>query len=118
MKITLSEFRDMVAEAVRRTISEAKKKPKEIPQQSDEAILAQRARQVRGLPGHSANPPGYVHGGDQLDMSKPLGNKNLLKRQGASGMGGWTSEDRRIEAVQRLVRMIVDEEIRVARRRR
>lgn len=118
MKITLSEFRDIVAAAVRVVVAEAKKKPKEIAPRSEESVLAQRDRAVRGLHGHShMNPPGYSHGGDSLDFVKPLGKKNLAKRQGASGMGNWTSEARRVEAIQRLVRMIVREEIKVSRGR-
>lgn len=87
MKITITEFRDMVAEAVRRTVREARK-PKEVPPRSEESVLSQRDRQVRGL-------PGYAHG-NVLDMSKPLGKRNRTKRQGAANMGGWTSEGRRI----------------------
>jgi hypothetical protein len=85
MKITITEFRDMVAEAVRRTVQEARK-PKEVPPRSEESALAQRDRQVRGL-------PGYAHG-NVLDMAKPLGKRNRAKRQGAANMGGWTSESR------------------------
>lgn len=85
MKITMTEFRDMVAEAVRRTVQEARK-PKEVPPRSEESIAAQRDRQVRGL-------PGYAHG-EVLDMSKPLGKRSRTKRQGAANMGGWTSESR------------------------
>ena len=84
MKISITEFRDMVAEAIRQTISEAKRKPKEVAPRSEESILAQRDAQVRGL-------PGYAHG-NVLDMSKPLGRKNRTKMQGASNIGGWTSE--------------------------
>ncbi len=109
MKISITEFRDMVAEAVKRTVQEAKKKVKEIPQQSDEAVLAQRERQTRAT--------GYSHA-NVLDMSKPLGKKNLAKKQGASNMGNWTSEQRRVEAIQRLVNLIVREEIKVKRARR
>ncbi|HEU5118679.1 MAG TPA: hypothetical protein VFT74_18945 [Isosphaeraceae bacterium] len=110
MKISISEFRDMIAEAVRRTVSEAKKKPKLTAPQSEESILAQRDRQVRGL-------PGYAHG-EVLDMSKPLGKRNRAKKQGAANMGNWTSESRMSEdAVRALVRMIVAEEIRVGRGR-
>lgn len=87
MKITITEFRDMIAEAVRRTIAEAKK-PKEVAPRSEESILAQRDAQVRGL-------PGYSHG-NVLDMSKPLGKRNRAKKQGAANMGGWTSEGRRL----------------------
>ena len=84
MKISITEFRDMVAEAVRRVAAEAKKKPKLTAPQSEDAVLSKREREIRAL-------PGYAHG-EVLDMSKPLGRKNLAKRQGASGMGGWTSE--------------------------
>jgi len=82
MKVSITEFRDMVAEAVRRTLREAKKK--DIPQRSEESIAAERDRKIRAL-------PGYAHG-KVLDMSKPLGKRNLAKRQGASNMGNWTSE--------------------------
>lgn len=107
MKVSISELRDMVAEAVRRTVSEAKKKPKELPPQSEESVIAQRDRHVRAL-------PGYAHG-EVLDMSKPLGRKNRAKRQGASNMGNWTSEsrDRKVEAIRALVRLVVAEEIRL-----
>lgn len=90
MKINISELRDMVAEAVRRTVAEAKKKPKELPQRSEESIAAERERQLKAL-------PGYAHG-NVLDMSKPLGKKNRYKAQGASNMGNWTSESRLFEA--------------------
>lgn len=92
MKITMTEFRDMVAEAVRRTVSEAKRKPKEIAPRSEESIQAQRDAQVRAL-------PGYEHG-EVLDMSKPLGKRNRLKRQGAANMGNWTSEGRRLREME------------------
>lgn len=167
MKLNIVELRDMVAAAVRETISEAKKAKVAAPR-SEESIAAQRANQIRAL-------PGYAHG-EVLDMSKPLGKRNRLKRQGAANMGSWTSEssdpgasgaDARVakvvdtlvrygvsrekaariapelahgvmappptaglddpselgiqvhhEAVRRLVRLIVAEEIRVARRGR
>ncbi len=114
MKISITEFRDMVAEAVRRTVREAKKKPKELPQRSEESIEAQRERQTRAT--------GYRHAA-VLDMSRPLGKNNLAKKQGATGMGNWTSEsvdpsDLRVEAIRQLVRLIVREEIRVKRARR
>lgn len=89
MKITITEFRDMVAAAVRRTVAEARK-PKEIASRSEESIQAQRDAQLRGL-------PGYAHG-EVLDMSKPLGKRNRTKKQGASNMGNWTSESRLREA--------------------
>lgn len=85
MKITITEFRDMVAEAVRRTVQEARK-PKEVPPRSEESVLSQRDRQVRGL-------PGYAHG-NVLDMARPLGKRSRTKKQGAANMGGWTSESR------------------------
>ncbi len=88
MKISITEFRDMVAAAVRSTVAEAKRKPKDVAPRSEESILAQRDAQVRGL-------PGYSHG-NVLDMSKPLGKRNRAKRQGAAGIGGWTSEGLRI----------------------
>lgn len=86
MKISMTEFRDMVAEAIRRTVTEAKRKPKEIAPRSEESILAQRDAMVRGL-------PGYAHG-NVLDMSTPLGKRNKVKKQGAANMGNWTSEGR------------------------
>lgn len=85
MRITMTEFRDMIANAVRRTVREARK-PKEVPPRSEDSVLAQRDRQVRSL-------PGYAHG-DVLDMARPLGRRNRVKRQGAANMGGWTSEAR------------------------
>jgi len=93
MKFTITEFRDMVAEAVRRTVREAKK-AKDIPPRSEESVEAQRERQVRSL-------PGYTHG-QSLDMSKPLGKKNLAKRQGAANMGNWTSESVTVEGTMNL----------------
>ena len=67
MKVSITEFRDMIAEAVRRTLREAKRKPKDIPPRSEESILAQRDRAVRGLHGHThSSVPGYSHGGDGL----------------------------------------------------
>jgi len=84
MKLSIVELRDMVAEAVRRTVREAKKAPKLPAAQSEESVVAQRDRQVRGLPGYAHSTP--------LDMSKPLGPRNLVRRQGASNIGNWTSE--------------------------
>lgn len=109
MKISILELRDMVAGA----ISEAKRgkrAPKEVPQRTPESEAEQRDRQVRGT--------GYSHA-DVLDFSRPLGPANIVKRQGASGMGNWTSESaqtkilRKIHEMQirKLVRMIVAEEI-------
>lgn len=119
MKISVTELRDMVAEAVRRTLKEAPKKgskraPKEIRHRSVESEVEQRDRNVRAT--------GYSHA-DAFDFSKPLGDKNLAKRQGASGMGGWTSEAvvrQKIKEMQirKLVRMIVGEEVQARRGRR
>ena len=124
MKVKITELRDMVAEAVRRSLAEAPKKgskrpPKMVPPSSEEAEVEQRDRHVRGL-------QGYAHS-DANDFSKPLGGHNIVKRQGASNMGGWTSESttigdirKRIGEMQirRLVRMIVGEEVRASRGRR
>lgn len=72
----------MVVEAVRRSLNEAKKRaPKEIPPQTEDAVLAQRDRHVRAT--------GYSHS-TSGDFSQPLGDANLYKRQGASNMGNWT----------------------------
>lgn len=112
MKISITELRDIVAAAVRQTLSEAPKKgskkaPKDIPMRSEEAELEVRDRAVRGM-------PGYAHS-NVNDFSAPLGPLNRYKRQGAAGMGGWTSEaiTRRIKEMQirKLVRMIVGEEV-------
>ena len=124
MKVKITELRDMVAEAVRRSLAEAPKKgskraPKMVPPSSEEAEEQQRERNVRGMPGYAQS--------DANDFSKPLGVHSLPKRQGASNMGGWTSESttvgdirRRIGEMQirRLVRMIVGEEVRARRGRR
>lgn len=124
MKIRITELRDIVAEAVRRSLAEAPKKgskraPKVVPPSSEEAEDFAREKNVRGMPGYAQS--------DANDFSKPLGDMNIVKRQGASNMGGWTSESttvgdirRRIGEMQirRLVRMIVGEEVRAARGRR
>ena len=93
VKVNIIELRDMVAAAVRQTVAEAKR-PKLPAPRSEESIAAQRARRLTGL-------PGYEHG-EVLDMSKPLGKKNLAKRQGAANMGGWTSESRLVEGIDGL----------------
>lgn len=102
----------MVSQAVRKVVAEAARKPKEVPSRSEESIMAQRDRHVRGL-------PGYAHGDLPLDMSTPLGKKSRTKRQGASGIGNWTTESKRMseEAIKKLVEMIVAEEIKVVRGR-
>ena len=119
MKVSITELRDMVAEAVRRTLAEAPKKgskrpPKDIPMVSDETELERRDRHVRGT--------GYSHA-NVLDFSKPLGPNNIVKRQGASGIGGWTAESivrKKIKEMQvrKLIRMIVGEEVKARRGRR
>lgn len=112
MKIRITELRDMVAEAVRRTLDEAPKKP--LLPHSDETEMEVRARAVKALPGYSHS--------DENDFSNPLGPNNIVKRQGASGMGGWTSESirRQIKELQmrKLIRMIVGEEVQARRGRR
>lgn len=123
MKISITELRDMVAEAVRRTLAEAPKKgskraPKDVPPRSEESEVEARDRHVRGM-------PGYMHS-DVNDYSKPLGPANRAKKQGASNIGGWTSEStigdirKRIGEMQirRLLKMIVSEEVRARRGRR
>lgn len=119
MKIRITELRDMVAEAVRRTLAEAPKKgskraPKDVPMRSEESEVEQRDRNVRGT--------GYSHS-DVNDFSKPLGPLNRYKRQGAANIGGWTSEaliKQKIKEMQirKLVRMIVGEEVQARRGRR
>lgn len=123
MKISITELRDMVAEAVRRTVNEAPKKgskraPKDVPSQTEETEVEVRDRQVRGM-------PGYYHS-EVNDFSKPLGVKSLPKRQGASNIGGWTSESTTVGAIRRrigemqirrLIKMIVREEVRARGRR-
>lgn len=86
MKLTIIELRDMVAQAVRQTIREAKRAPKTPAARSEESIRAERDRHVRGLPGYAHSEP--------LDMSKPLGKRNRVRRQGAANIGNWTSESR------------------------
>jgi hypothetical protein len=85
VKLNIIELRDMVAQAVRQTVREAKK-AKLPAERSEESVIAQRERQVRGLPGYAHSSP--------LDMSKPLGKRNRARRQGASNIGNWTSESR------------------------
>lgn len=84
MKLNIIELRDMVADAVRQVVREAKKDPKLPAPRSEESIAAERKRRLTGLPGY-ANC-------DVLDMSKPLGKRNLAKRQGQANTGNWTSE--------------------------
>lgn len=110
MKITVEELREMVCEAIGRTLNEAKKagrKPKDIPERTVDSVLAQRDRHVRGMKGYAHSP--------QNDFSEPLGDANIVKRQGATGMGGWTAESvtKKIREMQlrKFLRIIVGEEI-------
>lgn len=117
MKLSIVELRDMVADVVAEALTEAGgKKIKEIPMHTPESDAAQRDRHVRGI-------PGYAHS-EANDFSRPLGPANLVKRQGQSGMGGWTSEGAKARLqnkihelqIRRLVRTIVAEEIRALRK--
>jgi hypothetical protein len=84
MKVTITEFRSLLAEAVRQVVAEAKRKPKLHAPRSEESIADERDRQLRGLPG--------FHHSEPNSFAKPLGKRNIVKRQGAAGMGNWTSE--------------------------
>ena len=108
MKVGIVELRNMVETAVRAAMNEAKKrgKSKEIPERTEKAEAERREKQVRAT--------GYSHATSN-DFQRPLGDKNLYKRQGASGMGGWTAEGR--EHLRKMVEMVVREEIRALRRR-
>ena len=124
MKVTMKELREMVQEAICRLgpLTEAKRKPKEVPSTTDKAKEAARERQVRAT--------GYKHS-DANDFSEPLGDRNLYKRQGASNMGGWTGVGpnsagitaeaylRKIREMQlrKVIRMIVGEEVKAGRGR-
>lgn len=120
MKLTITEVRNLVAEVVRETVSEAKKK-KELAPRSEESVRAQRERQTRAT--------GYSHE-DAWDFSQPMGDANVVKKQGASGMGNWTKgADPRPPAygktgpkvgvaeqqLRHLIRMIVSEELNAAK---
>ncbi len=114
MRVGIDELRQMVAEAVRRALTEAKRKgrkPKDIPTMTPEAEAKERSLKTRGMPGYSHSPSN--------DYSEPLGPANLLKRQGASNMGNWTAEGilRRLREMQlrRLIRATVAEEVRSRR---
>lgn len=114
----------MVTEALRRSLSEAKKKGKSkgIPAQTEDAVLAQRDRHVRGT--------GYSHS-PQNDYSEPLGDKNLYKSQGAANFGPWTGVGpqgpvtaeqvlRKMREMQlrRVIRSMVSEALQAVRGRR
>lgn len=102
MKLRITELRDLVADAVRRTVSEARAKSrgKGIPSRTDESELARRSKATKGT--------GYSHA-DKSNFSRPLGHKNLYRRQGASNLGNYTAESR----LRAMVDMIVAEEVRV-----
>ena len=117
MKLSIVELRDMVADVVAEALTEGRgRKPKEVPMRTPESVAAERDRKVRGM-------PGYFHS-EANDFSRPLGPANLVKRQGQSGMGGWTSEGAKARLqqkihelqIRRLVRTIVAEEIRALRK--
>jgi hypothetical protein len=123
MKVGMSELREMVREALRRTLfTEAKRKPKEIPAQSEDAIESRKERQVKGT--------GYSHS-PQNDFSEPLGDANLYKSQGASNIGGFTGVGpqgpfvtaemylKKIREMQlrKVIRAIVSEEVKARRGR-
>lgn len=78
----MTELREMVREALRRVnLNEAKRKPKTVPGQSEEAAQTMKDRQTKAT--------GYKHS-DPSDFSAPLGDANLYKGQGASNIGGFT----------------------------
>lgn len=108
MKISISEVRDIVAETVRRTVLEAKKKGQKVtPPRSEEDIEAQLERQTRAT--------GYMRGDD---FSQPLGDASVPKKQGASGIGNWTNGPKptQEQMVRHIIRMIVREEIRAIKK--
>jgi hypothetical protein len=124
MKLRMTELREMVREALRRSLTEAKRKPKDVPAQSKEAVLAANDRKVRAT-GYSHSPVN--------DFSEPLGDANLYKSQGASNIGGFTGVGpnggtgpvtaeqilRRLREMQlrRIIRGIVGEEVKARRGR-
>lgn len=109
MKFTMKEVRELVAETIRQTLTEAKKKGKEIPGRSEESIAAQRKNQTRAT--------GYSHS-DPYDFSAPLGGASVPRKQGASGLGNWTTGSKVTAEtkLRRLVRMVVAEELRAIRK--
>ena len=82
MKIKFDNLSSMIREA----ITEAKKKKADDDMKPED------------------RPVGYVSD-EKFDMSKPLGNDNLYKKQGASGMGPFTEE----KALRLIVRKLVSE---------
>lgn len=103
MKLSILEIRDIVAETVRKTIIEAKKKGQKVTApQSEESVEARYGKHVRAT--------GYMHGDD---FSEPLGDASVPRKQGASGIGNWTNGPRVTpeQKMRHLIRMIVREEI-------
>lgn len=96
----------MVAGAVRAALTEAKKKggrkPNAVQARTEKWDELRREKQVRAT--------GYMHS-DPGDFAEPLEDESLYKRQGASGIGGWTGESR--EQLMKLVEMVVREELQV-----
>lgn len=115
MKIGLRQLESMVAEAVKRTVAEAKakgRKPKEIPMRSPESVKAQKDNRTKGLPGYTDAPAAD-------EYSQPLGDDNLYRRQGQSNMGGWTAEavlrKMREAQLRRVIRGMVERKVKARR---
>lgn len=107
MKVSITEIRDIVAEVIRTTLHEAKKKGQKVtPPRSEEALEAQIDRHTRAT--------GYAHGDD---FSMPLGVNSVPRRQGASGIGNWTNGPKPTaeQMMRHIIRMIVREEIRAVK---
>lgn len=107
MKISIQEFRNIVADAVASVVTEAGKK---IPaKQSDEYRIKELEKHIMGL-------PGFKHS-KELDFSKPQGKRSRAKKQGASNIGPWTSESKQTheskhkKAMEMLIRAICKEEL-------
>lgn len=118
MKVGIVQLREMVATAVRAAVNEVKRRgpvrKKDIPPRTPEAEKARRERFVRALGPGGGNNAGYLHS-DANNFAEPLGDDSIYRRQGASGMGGWTGESRK--HLQKMVEMVVREEIRAIKRR-
>lgn len=118
MKVGIVQLREMVASAVRAAVTEVRKRgpgrKKDIPPRTPEAEKARQERAIRALGPGGGNNAGYQHSGPN-NFAEPLGDDSIYRRQGASGMGGWTGESRR--HLQKMVEMVVREEIRAIKRR-
>ena len=77
MKLSLQELRSIVEQGVSDALTEAKKKKKSADDPHPTATIA-------ALSGSVIDPV--------LDFAEPQGLQNRLRKQGASGMGPWTSE--------------------------